>query len=68
MSAQNIRAVTCFPRYTKCSSLVVFRSDGCPAVPTSSMTGSWHPVSVYMTLDAKTNRWLIESIIMKGDL
>lgn len=33
-----------------------------------TMTGSWHPVSVYLTLDAKTNCWLIESIIVKGDL
>ncbi|CAM9154066.1 unnamed protein product [Ascophyllum nodosum] len=33
-----------------------------------TMTGTWHSVSVYMTLDAKTNHWLIESIIMKGDL
>lgn len=33
-----------------------------------SMTGKWHPMSFYLTLDPRANCWLIESFIMKGDL
>ncbi|CAM9976453.1 unnamed protein product [Scytosiphon promiscuus] len=33
-----------------------------------TMTGSWHSVSVYLTLDPRSNCWLIESCIVKGEL
>eukprot|EP00752_Nemacystus_decipiens_P003796 g3492.t2 len=32
-----------------------------------TMTGAWHSVSVYLTLDARSNCWLIESCIVKGE-
>eukprot|EP00903_Cladosiphon_okamuranus_P017509 g16127.t1 len=33
-----------------------------------TMTGAWHSMSVYLTLDARSNCWLIESCIVKGEL
>ncbi|CAM9259884.1 unnamed protein product [Pylaiella littoralis] len=33
-----------------------------------TMTGAWHSVSVYLTLDAQSNCWLLESCIVKGEL
>ncbi|CBJ28812.1 conserved unknown protein [Ectocarpus siliculosus] len=33
-----------------------------------TMTGAWHSVSVYLTLDARSNCWLIESCIVKGEV